>query len=87
MLQSQKQALRLRRAVISNLGLLMCIPLFTLAAYFGYASVENLTLLLYVTSMWAGHLFFVAFHFIKLELTIQRCQFDYVTNDLVHNRY
>lgn len=60
MLQSQKQALRLRRAVISNLGLLMCIPLCTLAAYLGYASINTVILFTYVTCIWFGHLIFVA---------------------------
>ena len=60
MLQSQKQALRLRRGLLSNLCLLMCVPLTTLASYLGYASVPKSTLFIYVTIFWLGHLSIVS---------------------------
>ena len=60
MLQSQKQALRFRRALLSNIVLLMCIPICTLAAFLGYASVPKSTLYILVSMLWFGHLLLVA---------------------------
>jgi diguanylate cyclase (GGDEF)-like protein len=60
MLQSQKQALRLRRGLLSNLCLLLCIPSAMLASYMGYSTVSHSTLLIYVIIFWLGHLSIVS---------------------------
>lgn len=60
MLQSQKQALRLRRGLLSNLCLLMCVPLTTLASYLGYVTVPKSTAFIYVAGFWLGHLSIVS---------------------------
>ena len=60
MLQSQKQALRFRRALLSNIVLLMCIPICTLASFLGYTSVPKSTLYILVSLLWLGHLLLVA---------------------------
>ena len=59
MLQSQKQALRLRRALLSNMGILISIPLCLMASYVGYFIIEPMKVVLLASLMWFGHIFFV----------------------------
>ena len=56
MQQLQKQALRLRRAILANLGLFINIFLCSLAAQSGYFVIDPLLAFLLVTGMWLGHL-------------------------------
>jgi diguanylate cyclase (GGDEF)-like protein len=59
MQQSQKQAIRLRRTVLANLGLLFNIFLGVLAQHWGYVVLELPFLLLLLVGSWIGHLTFV----------------------------
>ena len=59
MLQSQKQALRLRRAVLANLGILLNVPLCVLASYLGYIHLSPMYVTLLTMGLWLGHLFSV----------------------------
>lgn len=59
MLQSQKQALRYRRAMLSNMGMLLNVPLCGLAAYLGYFSISATGMLILTSIIWLGHLGFV----------------------------
>jgi diguanylate cyclase (GGDEF)-like protein len=59
MQQSQKQALRLRRTVLANVGLLFNIFLCVLAQHWGYIVLELPSLLLLLVGTWLGHLTFV----------------------------
>jgi diguanylate cyclase (GGDEF)-like protein len=68
MLQSQKQALRLRRAWLANLGLMLCIPLCLSASLLGYASISHVSVITYVSVMWLGHLLFVSLIFFNWNL-------------------
>lgn len=68
MLQSQKQALRLRRAWLANLGLMLCIPLCLLASLLGYASVSHISVITYVSVMWLGHLLLVSLIYFNWNL-------------------
>ena len=55
MLQSEKQALRLRRSAISNLGVLSLFLLSLLASHFGYFVVSHTHVLILGLVMWLGH--------------------------------
>ncbi len=68
MQQSQKQAIRLRRAVLANLGLLFNIFLCVLAQHWGYFVLELPSLLLLVVGTWLGHLVFVIFIYCSINL-------------------
>jgi diguanylate cyclase (GGDEF)-like protein len=68
MLQSEKQALRLRRALLSNLGLLLGVLLCMLATYLGYASVSQSITFIYAMTMWVGHLMIVGLIFFNWSL-------------------
>jgi len=77
MLQSQKQALRYRRAMLSNLGMLLNVPLCVLAAYLGYFAISAGEMLLLAGGIWLGHLGFVLairtgwnLHFRDASLTV-----------------
>jgi diguanylate cyclase (GGDEF)-like protein len=68
MLKLQKQTLRLRRALLANLGLMMCIPLCILASFLGYASVSPANVVIYVIVMWLGHFVLVSFIYLNWNL-------------------
>ncbi len=77
MLQSQKQALRYRRAMLSNLGMLLNVPLCALAAYLGYFAISAGEMLMLAGGIWLGHLGFVIaircgwnLHFRDASLTV-----------------
>jgi len=55
MLQSEKQALRLRRAVLSNFGVLSLLLLSLLASHFGYFTVSHTMVMCITATMWLGH--------------------------------
>ncbi|MGK0445460.1 MAG: diguanylate cyclase (GGDEF)-like protein [Bermanella sp.] len=59
MLQSQKQALRLRRSVLSNLGVLSLLLLCWLASHLGYFVIPTAYVLTLTVTMWLGHSVFV----------------------------
>jgi len=59
MLQSQKQALRLRRAVHANLGILLNVPLCVLASYLDYILLSPMYVALLTMALWLGHVFLV----------------------------
>lgn len=59
MLHSEKQALRLRRSVISNFGVLSLMLLCLLASHFGYFAVSQTMVMLLTSAMWLGHCVFV----------------------------
>ncbi|WP_353349479.1 GGDEF domain-containing protein [Oceaniserpentilla sp. 4NH20-0058] len=59
MLQSQKQALRLRRSVLSNLGVLSLLLTCLLASHFGYFVLSHSLVLIFTFVMWIGHGLFV----------------------------
>ncbi len=67
MQQSQKQAIRLRRAVLANLGLLFNIFLSVLAQYWGYFVLELPVLLSLLVGIWLGHLIFVVLIFFSIN--------------------
>lgn len=68
MLQSQKQALRLRRALLSNMGILANIPLCLLASYVGYFTIEPFHVVLLSSLMWLGHTFIVVLIYSNFNL-------------------
>lgn len=59
MLQSQKQALRLRRSVLSNLGVFSLLLLCWLASHLGYFVIPTAHVLVLTSMMWLGHGVFV----------------------------
>ena len=59
MLQSQKQALRLRRSVLSNLGVFSLLLLCWLASHLGYFVMPTAHVLVLTSMMWLGHGVFV----------------------------
>ncbi len=59
MLQSQKQALRLRRTVLSNMGVFSLLLLCYLAAQLGYSAIETTNVVILSLIMWLGHIVFV----------------------------
>lgn len=59
MLQSEKQAIRLRRATLANLGTLGNIFLCALAAYLGYFVIDWPYVVGIATVIWLGHCFMV----------------------------
>ena len=59
MLQSQKQALRLRRSILSNLGMLCLLLLCWLASSLGYFVIPTPYVLGLTVTMWLGHGVFV----------------------------
>ncbi len=67
MLQSQKQALRLRRATLANLGVFLNIFLSLLAAQWGFFVISYMDVLLLTTGVWLGHLTFVALIFFNVN--------------------
>jgi diguanylate cyclase (GGDEF)-like protein len=71
MLQSQKQALRLRRAWLANLGLMLCIPICLSASLLGYASVSHVSVVTYVSVMWLGHLLIVSLIYFNWNLRLK----------------
>ncbi len=71
MLQSQKQALRLRRAVLANLGVFLNIFLCLLAAHQGYFVVDFLSVLTLTLVMWLGHLASVLFIYFSKNLAFK----------------
>jgi len=71
MQQLQKQALRLRRAILANLGLFLNVFLCLLAAQLGYFIIDAQLVFLLVTGMWLGHLCLVLVIYFSKNLTFQ----------------
>ncbi len=71
MQQLQKQALRLRRAILANLGLFLNVFLCLLAAQLGYFIIDPQLVFLLVTAMWLGHLCLVLVIYFSKNLTFQ----------------
>lgn len=59
MLQTEKQALRLRRSVLSNLGVFSLVLLCWLASHMGYFVIDTPYVLALTIIMWLGHGLFV----------------------------
>lgn len=68
MLQSQKQALRLRRSVLSNIGVFSLFLLCWLAVLLGYFVIDTSTVLFLAMAMWLGHGVFVMIIFFSGNL-------------------
>ena len=68
MLQSQKQALRLRRSVLSNLGVFSLLLLCWLAAQLGYFVIETSHVMTLTAIMWFVHGLFVVVIFFSGNL-------------------
>lgn len=59
MLQTQKQAIRLRRAVLANVGTIINAVLCVFGAQLGYFVIPTVDVLLLTGMIWLGHLVFV----------------------------
>ncbi|MCP5326374.1 MAG: GGDEF domain-containing protein [Oceanospirillaceae bacterium] len=59
MLQTQKQAIRLRRAVLANVGTIINAVLCVFGAQLGYFEISTTEVLLLTGMIWLGHLVFV----------------------------
>lgn len=59
MLQTQKQAIRLRRAVLANVGTIINAVLCVFGAKLGYFEISTTEVLLLTGMIWLGHLVFV----------------------------
>ena len=55
MLQSKKQALRLRRAMLANIGVFLNVLLCLLAVYLGYSALDYPRVLFLSLGVWFGH--------------------------------
>jgi diguanylate cyclase len=68
MQQSQKQAVRLRRALFANIGTLINAFMCLLGAKLGYFELDTHTVFLLSAGIWFGHLLFVGLIFSGLNL-------------------
>lgn len=68
MQQSQKQAVRLRRALLANIGTLINGVMCLLGAQLGYFELDSHSVLLLSTGIWLGHLVFVGLIYFGLNL-------------------
>ncbi len=68
MLQSKKQSLRLRRAMLANIGVFLNVFLCLLAVFLGYSALDYERVFILSLSVWLGHSFLVMLIVFNLNL-------------------